>query len=333
MLELRHARVLAADGEQLEIEIEGERVRAWADAALVGPCAAGDDVVVNVQARRLGLGSGGFDLVHCNLTRGLGATAEAGTHVMKLNYTSLQHAVAPVEATAGEPLLPLGRPAGVLMLHGQLAPVAWAFGQAAPGARVGFVQAAGGALPGALSDVVRELRARELLAGHVTAGAAYGGEAEAVTTAGALQHGLGAAGWDAALVGPGPGIIGSGSALGHGGLAALDALHTALALGCPPLLAARMSDADPRERHRGLSHHAETVLGLALAPVVVAAPAGHVPPEAGRHDWREVGGTEELARAYIDSGLPATTMGRDDRLFLAAALAAGTALAGMISGA
>jgi hypothetical protein len=31
----------------------------------------GDEVIVNVQARDLGLGSGGFDIVHVNLTRGL----------------------------------------------------------------------------------------------------------------------------------------------------------------------------------------------------------------------------------------------------------------------
>ena len=31
----------------------------------------GDELVVNVQARDLGLGSGGFDIVHVNLTRGL----------------------------------------------------------------------------------------------------------------------------------------------------------------------------------------------------------------------------------------------------------------------
>ena len=28
-------------------------------------------MIVNVEARDLGLGSGGFDIVHCNLTRGL----------------------------------------------------------------------------------------------------------------------------------------------------------------------------------------------------------------------------------------------------------------------
>ena len=63
-------------------------------------------MIVNTQALDLGLGSGGFDVVHVNLTRGLqgdgGVTPSGaapgwrrpfGANVMKLNYTSLQHAV------------------------------------------------------------------------------------------------------------------------------------------------------------------------------------------------------------------------------------------------
>src|SRR2546423_4390238 len=119
MLELRRATVVAADGPRLEVEVEGGRASAWADTALVGPCEPGDEVVVNVQARRLGLGSGGFDVVHCNLTRGLDGSGESGAHVMKLNYTSLQHAVAPFEE-GDEPALPLTPPVAVRALHGQL---------------------------------------------------------------------------------------------------------------------------------------------------------------------------------------------------------------------
>ena len=113
-------------------------------------------MVVNVAARDLGLGSGGYDVVHVNLTRGLGQAGVPGAHVMKLNYTSLQHAVLPVEGDALT--LPVASPVGVFLLHGQLAPVAWAFGQAAPRARLGYVHTGGGALPGALSETVRELK-------------------------------------------------------------------------------------------------------------------------------------------------------------------------------
>jgi hypothetical protein len=342
--------------ELLDARGQPTRRRAVADVTLVGRSEVGDDVVVNVEALDLGLGSGGFDVVHVNLTRGLDGTGASDGHVMKLNYTSLQHAVVPVEDERLE--LPVERPVAVLALHGQLAAVAWAFHQAAPSARLGYVQTQGGALPGGHSRTVRALRGGGLLAGHLTAGAAYGGEGEAMTTAGALHHGLRSLGWDAAVCGPGPGIVGSSSALGHGGMSALDSAHVALALGCPTLLVARMSTSDDRRRHRGISHHTLTVLDLLLEPVTVALPAGMRSPvgadlRAGlgaifagatsprpalaldverpvritRHDWRRA--VVDLP-AYAASGLPTETMGRalaEDPLFFGAALAGGTALA------
>lgn len=366
MLTLRRGTVVAADPpvggwQRLTASLDGDERPAVADTALVGACAAGDEVVVNAAAIDLGLGSGGADIVHVNLTRGLGGEGVPGAHVMKLNYSSLQHAVDPVEgaeaadadsvaSSAGAELaelkLPLGAPAAVFPLHGHLAPVAWALGQARPGTRVGFVQTAGGALPGAMSATVRELRERGLLHGHTTAGPAYGGEREAITTAGAIHDGIAEQGWEVALVGPGPGILGSGSALGHGGIVAMDSAHAALALGCRTVLVARMSSGDPRPRHRGLSHHTRTVLELLLASVTLPVPsadADDIASSAGAElaqalaAARARGHLVHEAPADLDgyrvSGLPARTMGRDldeDRPFFAAALAAGTTLGGML---
>jgi|HubBroStandDraft_6_1064221.scaffolds.fasta_scaffold23962_3 hypothetical protein len=382
MLKLRPAIVAQADradaGAEQRLVIEltsdehaGARRAAIADVALVGRAEVGDEVIVNVQALDLGLGSGGFDIVHVNLTRGLEGGGDDDparpprAHVMKLNYTSLQHAVSPVEDAALQ--LPVAGAVAVLALHGQLAGLAWAFAQSAPGAKLGYVQTEGGALPGGHSRTVRMLRERGLLAGHLTAGASFGGEAEAITTAGAIHHGLRALGWDAAVCGPGPGIVGSSSSLGHGGMVALDSAHVALALGCPTLLVARLSSSDERTRHRGISHHTLTVLDLLLEPVTVALPAGirspvgadlraglgavfggampnqpaqgrlalsfeadeesvERPARIARHDWRRA--TIDLP-AYAASGLPAETMGRGlvgDPLFFAAALAGGSAL-------
>jgi Protein of unknown function (DUF3866) len=332
MLKLRRGVVVEAGDpdalmQRLQVDVEGRRRAALADVALVGSAQAGDEVVVNVEAQDLGLGSGGFDLVHVNLTRGLGGEGAKGAHVMKLNYTSLQHAVEPVEGEALD--LPLTRPVAVCGLHGQLAPLAWAFGQAG-GKDLGYVQTAGGALPGGLSDVVRDLRERGLLAAHVSAGPAYGAEREAITTVGAVHHGLTQGGWAAAVCAPGPGILGSASALGHGGMTALDSAHAALALGCPTLVVARMSRADPRPRHRGISHHTRTVLELLLGAVVVALPEGIDAPLPGHH---EVRGAPADLDGYSASGLPVRTMGRDlaeDPDFFASALAAGRVLAGML---
>ena len=337
MLRLKRATVVVAGPadaveQRLATDVDGARRTAIADVALVGPAQAGDELIVNVEAVELGLGSGGADIVHVNLTRGLDGLGTPGAHVMKLNYTSLQHAVLPLEEGAAEatppPLgLPLDRPVAVLALHGQLAPLAWAYARATGATRrLGYVQTAGGALPGGHSCVVRELREEGLLAGHVTAGAAFGGaDGESITTAAALHHGLAELGWDAAVAGPGPGILGSGSALGHGGLQALDSAHTALALGCRALLVARMSSTDLRARHRGLSHHTRIVLELLLAPVVVAIPEGEAAGD-DRHEWRALPADLD---GYGASGLPTRSMGRPDALFFAAALAAGGALAQM----
>jgi hypothetical protein len=382
MLKLRRATVIEADPpgdalraqaterhraareQTLVVELasgEGDeppRRRAIADLGMVGASHVGDEVIVNVEALDLGLDSGGFDVVHTNLTRGLDWQGEEGAGAMKLNYTSIQHSIAPVDDESLA--LPLERPVAVLALHGQLAPLAWSFAQEAPGCRLGYVQTEGGALPASRSSAARVLRERGLLAGHLTAGAAFGGEGEALTTAGALHHGLVTLGWDAAVCGPGPGIVGSGTPLGHGGMQALDSSHVALALGCATLLVARISSGDERVRHRGISHHTLTVLDLLLEPVTVALPAGMRTPvgaelQAGlgsvfakgrrggralaveieverparitRHDWRRA--RIDLA-GYAGSGLPAETMGRglaQDPLFFAAALAGGSTLA------
>jgi hypothetical protein len=344
-LKLRRGVVVSVD--PLEVEVGGERRRAWADEVLLGEMREGDEVVVNTTALDLGLGSGGFDVVHVNLTRGLDGGAEGDAHVMKLNYTSLQHPVEPVELSVARfessPADDKGtterggrdsnpRPSAcVLPLHGHLAPAVWAAVEAAPGLKVGYVQTGGGALPGSLSRDVKELRERGLLAGHITAVPAYGGEHEALSTVGALDAIAVELGWDAVIIGPGPGIIGSDTTYGHGGMAALDSAHAALSLGLPTLISPRLSSSDPRDRHRGLSHHSCTVFELLLAPVDIVLPEEATEIisalEGGRHRLHSVSVDLE---GYGVSGLPSNTMGRsleEDPLFFAAPLAAGTFLA------
>jgi hypothetical protein len=337
-LKLRRGVVVGA--APLLVEVDGEKRSAWADTLLLGEMREGDEIIVNVEALDLDLGSGGFDVVHVNLTRGLEGGGPSGDeHVMKLNYTSLQHAVVSIEEGRNAFSIHEGKktsrptPVLVLPLHGHLAPAAWAASQASSGLKLGYVQTGGGALPGSLSRDVAELRERGLLAGRITAGAAYGGEHEAISVPGAIDAATERLGWDAVLVGPGPGILGSESRLGHGGIAALDNAHGALALGHPTLLSPRLSSTDPRDRHKPVSHHTLTVLQMLLAPVQIPAPSGSpiaiatLATAAGwRHRLREA--PADLA-GYAASGLPARTMGRtleEDPLFFAAPLAAGRVL-------
>lgn len=283
---------------------------------LTGPVALGDDVVVNVQAVELRLGSGGFDVLHVNLTRGLGLAAEAGAHVMKLPYTSLQHAVRHAEEDGILPETLAGLPVVCCTLHSQVAPVCAGIGS---GSRIAYVQLPGGALPVSLSDTVRALKARGLVETAVAVGACVDGDVACVTVAAALAW-CAAGELDAVVCSIGPGIVGTGSRLGHGGIACAEALAAARVLGGRPILAARASEADPRDRHRGISHHARAVLELAgevelgwPASADDAGVAGAVPVETS--GWREA-----------CDGLPLAHMGRgpdEDGLYFEAAYAAG----------
>lgn len=281
------------------IEVDGAPCVAY--PRLTGPVALGDEVVVNTQARDLGLGSGGFDLLYLNLTRGLELAAEPDAHVMKLPYTPGQVAVRHAEEDAPAAGSLGGLPVVCCSLHSQVAPVCAALA----GLRVVYVQLEGGALAVALSDTLRELRARGLVEAVAAVGACFGGDAECVSVWSALA-------WakrcdaDVAVCSIGPGIVGTGTRLGHGGLAAVTAANAALALGGRPVLAARVSEADERERHRGVSHHTQAVLGLVLGDVAVG--------ENGE-GWQDA-----------CAGLPLSHMGRgpdQDPAFFEAAFAAG----------
>jgi hypothetical protein len=146
-------------------------------------------------------------------------------------------------------------------LHSQLAPVAAAFADAAPPGRrrLSYLMTDSAALPLALSDAVAELRARDLLVEAISCGQAFGGDREAVNVPSALLLADG----DAVVVAPGPGVVGTGTRLGFTGVEVAAVVDVVATLGGRPIVAVRYSGADPRPRHRGRSHHTDTVLGLA----------------------------------------------------------------------
>jgi Protein of unknown function (DUF3866) len=302
-LSLRRGRVTAIR-ERLDalVRLDVDGVDCVAYPSLTGPVALDDEVIVNVQARELGLGSGGFDVLYANLTRGLGLAPENGAHVMLLPYSPLQHARLYVEE-AGETGAELeGMPVLCCSLHSQVAPACAAL----DGLRVAYVQLAGGALPVSLSDTLRALRERGLVAATAAVAPCFDGDVQCVSVASAL--GWARRGHDVAVCAIGPGIVGTGTRVGHGGLAAAEAANAALSLGGVPVVAARVSGADERPRHRGVSHHTEAVLALVRGEPVVADTA---------EGWREA-----------CAGLPLSHMGRgpeEDPDFFAAAYAAGLA--------
>jgi hypothetical protein len=285
---------------------------------LTGPVEVGDEVVVNVQARELGLGSGGFDVLYLNLTRGLDASASPDAHVMTLPYTPLQSAARHIEEDGPLPASIEGMPVVCCSLHSQVAPVC--AGLRRRNLRIAYAQIGGGALPVSLSDALRALKDDGVVQIAVAVSPCLDGDLQSVTIASALAWAKGQ-GYDVVVCSIGPGIVGTASALGHGGLAAAEAANTASALGGAPILAVRYSDADPRERHRGVSHHTRAILDLSR-DAVVAWPRGLEAPEwlSPREEVDVEGWHEDCAR------LPLSHMGRgmdEDPCFFMVAFAAG----------
>jgi Protein of unknown function (DUF3866) len=92
------------------------------------------------------------------------------------------------------------------------------------------------------------------------------------------------------------------------------------------VLAPRLSAADPRERHRGVSHHTRAALHAALTGCRVAFPAGYGISGEGlpdRHAYKPV----EASAAGLEGrfGVTFESMGRryeEDPVFFDAAVAA-----------
>lgn len=352
MIRLRWGHVTAVGDErpgavELEVDVDGERASALAYPGMTGPVAAGDRVLLNTTAVSLGLGTGGAHLVVA--VEG-GAPTEVGHRgrVMKARYTPLQVAVPAVEETHRDVLEAspglLGLPVVVAPLHSMVAPVA-AGAKAVGAERVVYVMSDGAALPGAFSRLVPPLRAAGLLDGFVTAGQAFGGELEAVTLWTALLASKEVLEAEVVVVADGPGNLGTDTTFGVSALTLGHALDAAEALKGRAVAALRVSFADPRDRHRGVSHHSLTMLArVATARANVAVPTLEEPQRSEvwgalrgakleeRHQLVEADGRPAIVRLQ-ESSVEVETMGRglgEDPAFFLAAGAAGV-LAGRMA--
>ena len=331
------------------VTVDGASVRALAYPKLVGSPRVGDRVLLNVTALEAGLGTGGYALVVAIPDR-LPADPDITGHIVKARYTPLQvmTASADEQGSAHHERLESadsvdGMPVVVADLHSAVpAILAGLFGvrgtSAAGSPRVAYVMTEGGALPAWFSRTVAGLRDAGWLAATVTTGQSFGGDLEAVTVHSGLLAARHAVGADVAIVAQGPGNLGTGTRWGYSGVAAGEAVNAAAALGGRPVASLRISFADARERHQGVSHHSLTAYGrvaLAGADVVipelpapqalrVAADTARLAGPSGRHRLVTVR-TDGLEDALRACPVPLSTMGRslaeDVEYFLAAAAA------------
>jgi hypothetical protein len=315
---------------------------AFTDAT--GSVSVGDRVVVNTTAVDLGLGSGGEDFVVWNLERTEAGTLSGG-HILKLRYTPWQtdtlvaeapesphhEALAEVTDLGGMPVVACG-------VHSQIPAVVAVLRRRTPDLRIAYLMTDGAALPLAFSDTVAGLKARGLIDVTVTCGHAFGGDLESVNIFSGLAAARHVGGADVAVVAMGPGIVGTETPLGHTGMEQGQVLAAAQALGGVGVAALRVSFADPRPRHRVVSHHTlaalrygATLRCLVAIPRLATANLQAVLErltEAGiaeRHSLRIVNAADTLT-ALDEFGLAPMTMGRsvaEDPAYHMAAGAAG----------
>jgi hypothetical protein len=296
--------------------------RAYCLTKVIGEVEPGDLVLLNTTAVELGLGTGGWHVVHWNLAR-RSLDLPGPDHIMKMRYTSLQCDVGTDELLYPDVPAELGgMPVVGCQLHSQMGIVACTIKQLAPSATVAYVMTDGAALPLALSDLAAELKDHGLLDVTATAGHAFGGDLEAVTVESALCLARHVARADIAIVAMGPGAVGTGTALGTTAIEVAAVLDHTESLGGEPVLCVRTSSGDERSRHRGVSHHVTSALSLMTTAPWVAPGSDDIGP-AVRVRGCDVPAVDDIL-GPLD--LEITTMGRaahEDPAFFEAAVGAG----------
>ena len=333
---------------ELQVHVEDQTIRALAYPRLVGRPQAGDTVVLNTTALNLGLGTGGYALVVAIPSR-LPADPGARGHLVKGRYLPTQATVLGVDEQDSPHHQILrdaesldGMPVVIADLHSALPAILAGIHLDGPTIKVAYVMTDGGALVAWFSRTLSALSSQ--LVGTVTVGQAVGGDLEAVTVHTGLlaaKHVLGA---DIAIVTQGPGNLGTGTTWGFSGMAAGETANAVALLEGLPVGALRISDADPRSRHRGVSHHSLTAFGrVALSGLDLPLPEGlpatlaaqveddlAAQPERNRVIYVSDHG---LLNALVDSPVRLSTMGRgleEDRWYFLAAAAAGRHAAALL---
>ena len=334
---------------EVEVDTDEGPLPAIAYPAMVGRPEVGDRVLLNTTALALGLGTGGYAMVIALPDRQPRDSSESG-HVVKARYTPMQATVLAADEQDSPHHEVLrdaddldGLPVVIADLHSALPALVAGLRETHPEARVVYVMSDGGALPVWFSRSLADLRAADWIAAAVTVGQAFGGDVEAVTVHSGLLAARLVLGADIAVVTQGPGNLGTGTRWGFSGVASGEAVNAVGVLNGRPVASLRISDADPRPRHRGISHHSLTAYGrVALFPTDIAVPLldGELgdevrraaAPLAERHRLVEVP-VDGLIEAMSETPTALSSMGRglaaDPSYFLAAG-AAGRHAASML---
>jgi len=258
--------------ERVEVELDEDAgtIPAIAYRELTGRPRPGEVVLLNTNALRRELGTGGDAMVVAR-PDALASPEEIEGHMVKARYTPMQTIVDAIDDPAGEHYETVraaksleGMPVVVADLHSSLPAIIAGIRAQRRSARIAYIHTDAAALPAAYSRSAARLREADLLTSVISAGQSFGGDLEAVTVHSALLGAKHVVTADIAIVIQGPGNLGTGTGWGFSGVQAAEALHATAVLGGQGVATLRVSGADERERHHGLSHHSSTVYGRAL---------------------------------------------------------------------
>ncbi len=252
---------------RFNIEKEGRFYNCINYNRLTGKIEKNDSVLLNTTAVELGLGSGGFHFVLANLTRDIYMNIGKG-HIMKLRYTPMQINCMAAEAQESpyheiynsfESLECM--PVIVGSLHSMVAPISRTLKDLAGKKKIVYIMTDGGALPIWMSDTVKRLVKDGLISATITYGNAFGGDFECINIYTALITAKQVLEADAAIICMGPGIAGTDTKYGFSGIEQSHIVDAVNNLKGKAIAVPRLSFADSRERHFGLSHHSRMALG------------------------------------------------------------------------
>ncbi len=257
----------SSDGlDDIRVKINGDIQKAYNYTNITGKVNVGDEVVLNTTAVELSLGTGGYHYVISNLNN-IESDLTKGGHIMKLRYTPLQVKVNSVEEQDSKYHDKIEKfeslndmPVVVGTLHSMLTPFAATYKSNNPNKKLIYIMTDGAALPIYLSKNVSILKEKGLIDATITIGSAFGGDYECINIYTALITAKEVLGADTVFVSMGPGIAGTGTKYGFTGIEQGPILDAVKKLGGYPVAIPRISFADKRDRHRGISHHSITVL-------------------------------------------------------------------------
>ncbi|HIF66131.1 MAG TPA: DUF3866 family protein [Acidimicrobiia bacterium] len=300
-LTLRVDKILEVREGLQRMQLEDES-KAYALTAVIGFIEVGDHVLVNTTAVELGLGTGGWHVVHSIQSR-TERQALNGGRVLKARYLSEQLEVDPHISDRTDLV---GARILLCVLHSHFGAVSVAL----KSPNLGYLMTDQAGLPLRLSDVVANLERRDLLKCTATAGQAFGGDLEAVSIASAaaslLDHGC-----SQIILAAGPGHVGTASILGFSGMELAGHASVLVALGAQVGLCVRASSADGRQRHQGISHHNRTILRAIPVSIEVPIPIGDDTSWISENGHRPFPiEPADISTAIADSDMTILTMGR-----------------------